>query len=236
PEILAMSAPIGASGVLGMETHPADMLVPFEGTGVDTVWELRMPKAANVPVDYLVIADVLFAVDYTALPSRDYGRQVTESLAGPRGAELPVSFRTQLQDQWYELHNPDQSPQPMVVRFRVGPEDFPPNLKALKIQHMALRFGHGEGAAFDIPVTLRLTPLGSPAATGGTARPTDDVISTRRGNAGSWAAAFAGKNPVGEWELSVPDTEAVRRRFASGELEDILLVVSYTGYPPDWPL
>ena len=38
--------------------------------GVDTMWELQLPKAAN-PFDYRTIADVFFTVEYTALHSVD---------------------------------------------------------------------------------------------------------------------------------------------------------------------
>ncbi|WP_405598138.1 neuraminidase-like domain-containing protein [Streptomyces sp. NBC_00081] len=235
PEVIALSAPVGSNEVVSLEAQPPGMLLPFEGTGVDTVWELRMPKAANLPVDYHAIADVLFSVDFTALPSWDYGKQVVESLGGSVGAELPVSMRLQLPDQWYDLHNPETTSEPMLVRFRIGREDFPANLDALKIQHVALRFGVHDGTPFEVPVTLRFTEKDSPVTSGGTAKPVDGIISTRRGNAGSWMSSFTGKKPVGEWELSLPDTEAVRARFASGDLDDVLLVVSYTGRPPDWP-
>ena len=40
--------------------------MPFEAMGVDTSWELQMPKAAN-PFDYRTLADVLMTIEYTAL-------------------------------------------------------------------------------------------------------------------------------------------------------------------------
>ncbi|MDN3249779.1 MULTISPECIES: neuraminidase-like domain-containing protein [unclassified Streptomyces] len=236
PEVIALSAPVGSNEIVSLEAQSLGMLLPFEGTGVDAVWELRMPKAANLPVDYRAIADVLFSVDFTALPSWEHGKQVVESLRGSVGAELPVSMRLQLPDQWYDLHNPDTTSEPMLVRFRIGREDFPANIDALKIQHVALRFGVRDGTPpFEAPVTLRFTEKDSPVTSGGTAKPVEGIISTRRGNAGSWMSSFTGRKPVGEWELSLPDTEAVRARFVAGDMDDVLLVVSYSGRPPDWP-
>jgi hypothetical protein len=44
-----------------------------------------------------------------------------------------------------------------------------------------------------------------------------------------------GKTPVGEWDLALPNTEEIRNRFKNEEIEDILLVLSYSGRTPEWP-
>ncbi|MGZ8915534.1 MAG: hypothetical protein ACXW1Z_20805 [Methylobacter sp.] len=44
-----------------------------------------------------------------------------------------------------------------------------------------------------------------------------------------------GKFPAGEWELALPNTEEMRNRFKNEELEDILLVITYSGRTPEWP-
>jgi hypothetical protein len=44
-----------------------------------------------------------------------------------------------------------------------------------------------------------------------------------------------GRSPVGEWELTLPNTDAVRQRFQDEELDDILLVITYSGRTPAWP-
>ena len=43
-----------------------------------------------------------------------------------------------------------------------------------------------------------------------------------------------GKAPVGEWELVLPNTAAMRNRFKKEEIEDILFVVTYSGRTPEW--
>ncbi|HEY7495287.1 MAG TPA: hypothetical protein VIH59_29800, partial [Candidatus Tectomicrobia bacterium] len=79
PELVALTSPMNASGVFELEAQSSGMLLPFEGSGVDTTWELRMPKAANF-FDYRTIGDVLITIDYTALQSWDYAQQVIQSL------------------------------------------------------------------------------------------------------------------------------------------------------------
>ena len=84
PESIAFTAPIGATGLFELEPEGA-MLLPFEGMGVDTVWQLALPKAAN-PFDYRTIADVLLTIEYTALDSPEYRQNVIRSLDRPSAA------------------------------------------------------------------------------------------------------------------------------------------------------
>ena len=124
PEFVALTSPANSTGVVEMEPQQTDMLLPFEGNGVDATWEFRMPKAAN-QFDYRTIADVLITIEYTALNSFDYRQQVIQTLNPNVSADRPFSFRNQLADQWYDLHNPDQTKDPMTVRFRTCPRGFP---------------------------------------------------------------------------------------------------------------
>jgi hypothetical protein len=62
----------------------------------------------------------------------------------------------------------------------------------------------------------------------------DGVISTRRGNASSWAPLL-GRAPVGGWELTLPNAEEMKDRFKNEDIEDILFVITYAGHTPAWP-
>jgi hypothetical protein len=193
-----------------------------------------MPKAANF-FDYRTIADVLVTIEYTALNSFDYSQQVIQSLRQSTSADRPFSFRNQLSDQWYDLHNPDQTKTPMVVRFTTDRSDFPANIEALKIQHVVLYFARTNGATFEVPVRrLGFVEDGVPGATGGAATSIDGIISTRRGNAGSWMSMI-GKSPFGEWELALPDTQETRDLFKAEKIQDVLFVITYFGRTAEWP-
>ncbi|MBV6447992.1 neuraminidase-like domain-containing protein [Nitrosomonas sp.] len=234
PELIALSSPMNSTGLLELEPQ-TDMLRPFEGTGVDTIWELRMPRAAN-RFDYRTLMDVLITIDYTALNSFDYYQQVIQTLNPSISFDRSFSFRRHFGDQWYDLHNPDQAPsRNMTVRFSTFREDFPSNVDALKIQQVLLCFVCANGRSFEISDTdLRYTVKAGSGTVGGRANSIDGIISTRRGNAGSWTAMI-GKSPVGEWELTLPNTEVMRNRFKNEEIEDILLVITYSGRTPEWP-
>lgn len=234
PEFVALTSPANSTGILELEPQQPDMLLPFEGNGVDSTWEFRMPKAAN-QFDYRTIADVLITIEYTALNSFDYRQQVIQTLNPNLSADRPFSFRNQFADQWYDLHNPDQTKTPMKVKFETFREDFPPNIESIKIQQVLLYLVCARQKTFDLPTTeLRFTDQDNQGTVGGSATPIDGVISTRRGNGGSWTVMI-GKSPVGEWELTLPNTEEMKNRFKDEEIEDILLVITYSGRTPEWP-
>jgi hypothetical protein len=234
PETVALSSPLNASGLFELDPQ-SDMLYPFEGTGVDTLWEFRLPKAAN-RFDYRTMADVLITIEYTALNSFTYRQHVLQSLPSTASGDRPFSFRQQFADQWYDLHNPDRAATPLTVHFTTGREDFPPHLDGLRIEHVGLYFARTSTAEPAIQVSgLSFTEQGSGGKVGGAATSIDGIISTRRGNATSWTTMI-GKSPFGEWELSFPDTSQTRELFAQEQLEDILLIITFSGHTPDWPL
>jgi hypothetical protein len=85
---------------------------------------------------------------------------------------------------------------------------------------------------------LHFTPLTAADGSdplGGGSTTVDGAISTRKGNGASWMA-MQNNEPFGAWELALPHTEVMRKRFKEGEIENILLVITYRGRTPAWPL
>lgn len=234
PELIAFTSPSNATGLLELEPE-GELLLPFESMGVDTTWELQLPRAAN-PFDYRTIADVLFTVEYTALHSFPYRQQVIQQLEDTVSAEQALSLRDRFPDQWYGLHNPEQTTTPMVVSFTTARQDFPPNLDDLRVQHVLLYVVRAQGRVFEISnAQLLYTAQGESTPVGGVAGSSiEGLISTRRNNAGNWTALI-GKSPVGAWELTLPNTAEMKNRFKDEEIDDILLVVTYAGRTPAWP-
>ena len=232
PERVALTSPVNATGVFELNPEP-EMLYPFEGNGVDTRWELSLPKAANA-FDFRTIADVLFTVEYTALHSEDYGQQVIQRVDRTVSADRAFSFRQEFSDAWYDLHNPELTDRPMTVTFETRREDFPPNLSDLRIGHVVLYFAAADGESPELKADLQFMGRGTDVSVGGEATSVDGVVSTRRGNAGSWFAML-GKAPQGQWQLSLPNTPEVRRLFKNEEIDDILFVITYEGQTPAWP-
>ena len=235
PETVGLSSPREATGLFELvpDSQP-ELLLPFEGTGVDTIWRLELPKAAN-PFDYSTIADVLLTLEYTALNSFDYRQQVIQTLDPELSVDRPFSFREQFPDQWYELSNPDQSATPMSVHFKTTRADFVPNIDDLSIQHLLLYFAPTNTKPIEIRnVRLMFKELGNETPVGGSADSIDGIISTRRANGNKWLP-ITRKPPSGEWELELPKDDTTKNLFKNGKIQDILFVITYSGRTPEWP-
>jgi len=238
PEAIAFTSPINATGLFELQEQP-EMLLPFEGNGVAaTGWTFTMPRAANV-VDYSTIADVLLTIEYTALESAVYRSHVIQWLDRTTSGERPFSFRQQFADCWYDLNNPDMlgDDQQMRVTFETRRSDFPPNVSDLSIQHVSLYFVRQDGFTDSIAVeSFLFTESGRAGQVGGAASTNNGLISTREG---SWLDMQSQNNrshqPIGRWDLKLPNTDEVKDWFKNGKIEDILFVITFGGTTPAWP-
>jgi hypothetical protein len=233
PDLVALSSARDSAGMFDLQMQ-SEMLFPFEGIGVDTTWELRMPKPAN-PFDYGSIADVQLAIDYTALNSFDYQQQVLQTLRPSESVQRAWSFRNDLPDQWYDLNNPDPRSSSITTKWETERGDFPINAQSVLSTGVTVYFARRHGAGFELPqVDLRFSEQGQPASVGGQAGSVGGVISTSAGNAAAWMA-MAGRSPVGSWELTLPNTETVRSLFQNEDILDMLFVLELDARRPAWP-
>lgn len=236
PETIAFTSPINATGLFELQEQP-EMLLPFEGNGVAaTGWVFSLPRAANM-VNYSTIADVLLTIEYTALESAIFRSQVIQQLDRTASGERPFSFRYQFADCWYDLSNPEllANDRQMRVTFDTRQSDFPPNVTDLRIEHVSLYFVCQDGFTDPIEVeNLLFTEAGHAGQVGGAATTTDGLISTRASNGGSWLA-MQGKEPVGRWELKLPNTAVAKDCFKSEKVKDVLFVITFSGTTPAWP-
>lgn len=244
PESIALSSPFQSSGLFNMDSGD-DLLLPFEGLGVATDWIFELPRAANY-FDYRTIADVLITIDYTALESPVYRQDIIQKLDTTISLDRSFSFRHQFADAWYDLNNPDliHDPQkPMAVTFATGNEDFPPNLGDLRIEHVSLFLARKSGVTEEVDLDLRFTRTvndGSPVGPfGGPAVTSNGVASTRQDTFDTWDNIQG--EPFGEWSLTFeddPDDPAklkMRNMLKSGQVDDILFVVTFNGKTAEWP-
>jgi hypothetical protein len=211
------------------------MLIPFEGMGVDTVWRLDLPKAAN-PFDYNLIADVLLTLEYTALDSQEYRQKAIRSLDRGYSADRTFSLRTQFPDAWYDLNNPDtvQDPaHPMQVVLPLTADDFPPHIADLAVAQLAMFVVRDDSISDELTVTLQRTS-NALSTQAGPVSTTGGVASTRRPGGAPWQV-LVGTSPVGTWELQFDDTPAVRYLFSAGKIQDVALVFTISGTTPEWP-
>ncbi len=234
PERIALTSATTSSSVVELQPDSQSLLNSFEGSGFDMLWELLIPKAAN-RFDYNSMATVLFTVTLTALHSFDYEREVIERMDRRQSFDRAFDFRQVFADAWYDMNNPDQTDTPMTVRFDTRRSDFPPNLTNLAIQHVVLYLVRQEGAVFEQQIGhLHFTAEGTQGSVGGPTTTNNGRVSTRSGNGTNWLPMI-GLPPIGQWELSFPNTVETRNRFPDEDIENILLVLTCAGMTPNWP-
>jgi hypothetical protein len=227
PETIPFTSPLNATGVFQVDLQP-DMLLPFEGSGVDTSWELSLPPAAN-PFDFASISDVLVTIDYTALADSGYQAQVIRGLNAnlTRSADCVFSLAQDFPDQWYTLNNPGPAATIRETTWTLGGTNFPPGISAASLAstQVAIRLS-ASGPLTPVPVTL------SHSAAAGTATTDSGGIASTRCGAGGWNPLI-GTSPVGDWTLSFDAT--ADPLFQQGLVSDVLLIISWTGQAPAWP-
>jgi hypothetical protein len=248
PETIALSVPIGGTGVFENDA-PGDMYLPFEGNGVDSTWEFRLPRAAN-RFDYDSLSDVLISFDFLALNNYDYGRTVIQQLKPQVQADLAFSLKNDFPDAWYDLNNPEllEEPQRFVLQLRVAPNDIPANLDHIRVDNVAVRLCSTDTIlqTFTMASLKRTDTPGAAPAEGGSVRAIDGVISTRNANGSPWqplvggGAGGPGPTPFGDWELNLrspepADIPALQEALSAGQLTDIQLVLTYSADTPPWP-
>lgn len=168
PESISVSTASNGTGLFRLNLDDP-ILLPFEGSGVQTTWVLEMPKGAN-RFSYDTLADVLFTINYTSLDdsSGSYRNQVLERLGADRWGNLPVKntisfgLGTMFPDQWYTLHNPvfdDPTSMPYVLEFSLGPDLFPPNEEMEHI--IRLNLALEQTKPLRLPLVLEFQPQDS---------------------------------------------------------------------------
>jgi hypothetical protein len=234
PESISFTSPVSANGLFELEPEGA-MLAPFEGMGVDTVWQLSLPKAAN-PIDYRTIADVLLTLEYTALDSPDHRQQVIRTLDSSFSGDRSFSLRNQFPDAWYDLNNPDTVDPANRMRavLTMTRDDFPPHITDLTVAQLTLFVIRSDTFTDELNVLSLRHTIAEQTTEAGEVRTVGGIAGTRRPGAAPWQV-FQDSEPDGTWELQFQDSATVRSAFTAEAVQDIVLVFTLAGTTPPWP-
>lgn len=243
PELVALSSPVNATGVFELDAQ-SELLMPFESMGIDTRWEFAMPRASN-PFDFQTIADVLVTIEYTALFSDEYRQQVIQNLDLRVSADKAFSIRNEFPDIWYDLVNSEKGASSSSIRFRTERSHFPPNLEEnITVGELLFAILSGKeeldisgdvkmSYTPDIPKNLQPIPLDRQPVKEATATILERRIHTRLSSGRSSWGAIQGKHVTGAWEFVLP--ASVLTSVRKGDIDDILVVLTFKGTKPNWP-
>lgn len=243
-DAIALTSPVNATGLFEMDIQP-ELRLPFEGVGVDTAWHLELPRPAN-PIDYASIADVFITFEYTALYSPDYRAELMQNpqkLPRKIQAIRAFSFRNELADQWYELHNAVSGASSLPVSFTVSAADFPAGLGNIRVQRLSLYLSLKEderGVKADLSQdnlskVIRLG-IGASSVPAEQAFTDSDHLIMARTSADPWFRQLpSSRSPYGTYTLTLPATQAVLDLFRKDLVLDLMFAISYEADLPPWP-
>ncbi|MBL7799852.1 MAG: hypothetical protein JNL95_03925 [Chitinophagales bacterium] len=238
PETIVLSGNRESNGSFELQQVEGEMMFPFESTGVHSRWQFKMEKPSNM-FDFNTIADVLITIDYTALSSYDYEKQVKSSLGTEFSSDRAFSFRNEFSDAFYQWTHLDEfGTDGTSIKLDISKFDFPANVADLGIDALKFYAITDQSDPMDLVfddtagkgVKVVLTPLGDATSkTGESVFNSKGIISTLT-NAGS-LAQLRGKNPVGNWEITLKGLDDALK---AGKLIDLIMVITYSGETPRW--
>lgn len=241
---VSYTAPQNSTGLFDLDIQP-ELNLPFEGVGADSLWHFEMPMPSN-PMDFASIADVQVTLEYTALSSADYRAElIADPVKLPRtlSAVRVFSFRDELVDQWYALHNAPPAPADLRATFSVDDSDFPRGISNIRVRRLTLYMPITPDAA-GVTVDLSKDSLsrqiglafGADAAPAVQALTSDSLIAAQSA-ADPWFRQLPARtlSPFGAWTLVLPATQTILDLLRADQVKDILFAISYEADLPDWP-
>ncbi|MCS5700796.1 hypothetical protein NZK32_17275 [Cyanobium sp. FGCU-52] len=249
PETVTITAPSQGPGLMELQQDQAEMYLPFEGLGVAGGWVFSLPKAANA-FDFNTIADVIFTIEYSAIYSDEYRRQVVQRLNSSLAyqGERTFSLRQHFADEWYSLHHPELIDD-VSLRLRptleLGRADYPPNLinDSLKLSQLSVYVVRREGITDEINISglswvypggTSLLPFSNSASI--TTR--NGLLTTRDLPASSAFAALRDQPPLGTLSFQLAgqiDGKPFEEAMRQGLITDIQVAVAIRADLPPWP-
>jgi hypothetical protein len=241
PEAVSLSSTVGASGLFELRLDDP-MLLPFEGSGLDTSWVLEMLPGAN-DFEFDTIMDVQMAVRYTAREDWGYRQRVIGALQTGYTSLIAASVRNLFPDSWYDFHNPRFADAygfdgllllpPYTASWELRQDRFPPSERRRKIKRVIVACDL-ESPAMRVPMYVVFKP-----ASGVDVRADNKELVDGRAS----LLEFAGKEPYGRWyvvvntsasEAAYPELFAgasavgANKKIRTDPFRDFLLIIEYS--------
>ncbi len=237
-EQVALTGASRATGVFEFQSAQGELLKPFEGMGIESHWEFKLPKFSN-RMDYGNIADILVEIDYTALDSFQYRYQVLQDIDNTLGFSRGFSLRNDYFDQWYDLGTiPDETGPnlpPITAEFELKREQFPQGLDNIRLDNTELLLHFVRRDGFTDEITIQNFTLVSD---------TSDSNSGGQTINGTFKATYLTNllstqvpaTPFVKLRLTFANTPMNRELFSKEHVIDILLLVNCKADLPVYPL
>lgn len=230
-DMVTLTSTNKATGMFELQpTTQNELLNPFEGMGIESRWEFKMPQFSN-RMDFSQIADIFIDVEYTALDSFQYRYQVLQDLDTTYLFSRGFSFKNDFPDQWYELSNAIAGTPEFGVTFQLKPENFPQGLNNITIDtssRIQLYFVRKDGFTEEITVANFNLASNTNSDFGGNT--VNGLFSPPQGLISLLSTPFV------TLVLEFDNDPITRDLFVTGQIKDILLVFSCKSDLTPYPL
>lgn len=227
---VALTSPLNATGMFEMQPVQNELLNPFEGMGIESRWEFKMPQFSN-RTDFSNISDVIVNIDYTALDSFQYRNQVLQELDNRLEFNRGFSLKNNFPDQWYELGEAQDGTPDFGVTFDLKREMFPQGIENLRLDgtDIVLYFARENGFTEEIDVLdFNLQNAGNLG--GGETMNGQLSTTVLMNNIG------ANDSPLLKLRLLFENRAENRELFSTGKIKDVLLLLGCKADLKAYPL
>lgn len=226
-ESVALTSANNATGVFELQPiQNQELLNPFEGMGIESRWEFKMPQFTN-RMDFANIADVLITVEYTALDNFQYRYEVLQELNNELSFNRGFSLRNNFPDQWYELAQAVEGDDTFEVSFELKREFFPQGIENLQLNGTDLVLFFARADDFEGEIQGVVFNYESVSVT---------VTSGDTTSEGKLSLAPVGDSPLTTLKLVFDNTPENRELFTDEKVKDILLLVGCKAELKSYPL
>jgi Tc toxin complex TcA C-terminal TcB-binding domain/F5/8 type C domain len=219
PEAISVTTASNGTGLFELRLDDP-ILLPFEGSGVETTWRLELPKGAN-RFDFDTLVDVLLTIRYTALEDQAYRQKVLkERMHADKDGWVSLegktffSARYRFPDAWYQFQNPvflpasiDGGPiqptRPYSLPFELRTADFPPNEEVRSGMPRVIIVAAGD-APGRMPLELSFMPAGATS----TYRAIGDLVDGQLILSHTASLPLNTLAPLGTWTVRVRNEES----------------------------
>lgn len=217
-DTVALTSANNATGLFELTPigQQSEFLNPFEGMGIESRWEFKMPKFSN-RLDYNNIADVLLTVEYTALDSFQYRNEVLQDLQNEISFNRGFSYKNNFPDQWYELAQVEPGTGNFSVTVDLKREFFPQGIDELQLDgNVVLYFVRANDFKEEVEVASFGIEDGAAVIT---------EQETVEGKVTANITNGSENSPVMKLRLEFENNETNRDLFSTEKITDILLLI-----------
>lgn len=229
---IALTSPAKDNGLFEMQPMQNELLNPFEGMGVESRWEFKMPKFSN-RMDFSQIADVIIEVDYNAFEDYQYKYQVLQELNNNYSFNRGFSFKNDFADQWFSLANAQPGEDTFGVTFKFERSMFPRGIDNIRIDESTpvyLKFIRKDSFEDEIH-TFYIGEMLTSQSSANFTPTTNNGLHL----AGSLATVLS-NSLYSTLELQFDNTPINRELFSEENVTDIILLIGCKGDIPGYPL